>query len=144
MLFLILSIACAGLFSGAALYINFVEHPARMSCGPELALREFAPSYQRATIMQVSLAIGGLALGITAAWRLHDSWVALGAVLLGTSLPFTLIVIFPTNKQLLDPTLDSRSPRVTSLFRRWNRLHAIRSLLSDTAFGVLLCRAAMR
>jgi hypothetical protein len=144
MLFLILSIECAGLFCGAALYINFVEHPARMSCGPELALREFAPSYQRATIMQVSLAIGGLALGLTAAWRLHDPWVALGALLLGASLPFTLIVILPTNKQLLDPTLDSRSPRVTSLFRRWNRLHAIRSLLSALAFGVLLCRAAMR
>jgi hypothetical protein len=46
-----LSIACAGLFCGAALYVNFVEHPARMSYGPELALREFAPSYQRATIM---------------------------------------------------------------------------------------------
>src|SRR5262245_10411248 len=34
-----------------------VEHPARMSCGPELALREFAPSYQRATIMQVPVAV---------------------------------------------------------------------------------------
>lgn len=135
---------CAGLFCGAALYANLVVHPARMSCGPELALREFAPSYKRATIMQVSLAIGGLALGLTAAWRLHDSWVALGAVLLGASLPFTLIVIFPTNKQLLDPTIDSRSPRVTSLLRRWNRLHAIRSVLSATAFGILLCRAAMR
>ena len=111
---------------------------------PELALREFAPSYERATIMQVSLAIGGLALGLTAAWRLHDSWVAVGAVLLGASVPVTLIVLFPANKQLLDPTLDSGSPRVAILFRRWNRLHAIRSLLSATAFGVLLCRAAMR
>ena len=69
MLFLILSITCAGLFCGAALYVNFVEHPARMSCGPELALREFAPSYERATIMQVSLAIGGLALaGLYCPW----------------------------------------------------------------------------
>jgi len=144
MLLLILSTACAGLFSGAALYINFVEHPARMSCGPELALREFAPSYQRATIMQVPVAIGGLALGLTAAWQLHDPWVAVGAVLLGTSVPFTLIVVFPTNKQLLDPALDSRSPRATSLLRLWNRLHAIRSFLSATAFGILLCRAAMR
>jgi hypothetical protein len=144
MLFLMLSIACAGLFCGAALYVNFVEHPSRMLCGPELALRQFVPSYRRATIMQVSLAIGGLSLGLTAAWRLHDSWVAVGAGLLGASVPFTLIVIFPTNMQLLDPTLDSRSSRVTSLFRRWNRLHAIRSLLSATAFGVLLCRAAMR
>jgi hypothetical protein len=115
-----------------------------MSCGPELALREFAPSYQRATIMQVCLAIGGLALGLTAARRLHDPWVAIGAVLLAASVPFTLIVIFPTNKQLLDPTLDSRSPRATRLLRLWNRLHALRSLLSATAFGVLLWRAAMR
>jgi len=144
MLLLILSTACAGLFCGAALYINFVEHPARMSCGPELALREFAPSYQRATIMQVPVAIGGLALGLTAAWNLHDPWVVVGAVLLGASVPFTLIVVFPTNKQLLDPTLDSRSPRATSLLRLWNWLHAIRSLLSAGAFGILLCRAATR
>src|SRR5579864_8560775 len=144
MLLLILSAACAGLFCGAALYVNFVEHPARISCGPELALREFAPSYQRATIMQVPLAIGGLALGLIAAWQLHDQWVAIGAVLLAASVPFTLIVLFPINKQLLDPTLDSRSPRATSLLRLWNRLHAIRSLLSATAFGVLLSRAAMR
>jgi hypothetical protein len=144
MLLLIFSTACAGLFCGAALYVNFVEHPARVSCGPELALREFAPSYQRATITQLFIAIGGLALGLTAAWRLHDSSVAVGAVLLRASVPFTLIVILPTNKQLLDPTLDSRSPRVTSLFRRWNRLQAIRSLLSATAFAVLLWRSALR
>jgi hypothetical protein len=144
MLLVILSTACAGLFCGAALYVNFVEHPARMSCGPELALREFAPSYRRATILQASLALGGLALGLTAAWQLHDTWVVVGAVLLGASVPFTLIVILPTNKQLLDPTLDSGSPRVTGLFRRWNRLHAIRTILSAVAFGVLLCRATMR
>ncbi|MGA2356066.1 MAG: DUF1772 domain-containing protein [Terriglobales bacterium] len=144
MLLLILATACTGLFCGAALYINLVEHPARMSCGPELALREFAPSYQRATIMQVCLAVAGLTFGLTAAWRLHDPWVVIGAVLLGAAVPFTLIVIFPTNKQLLDPALDSRSPRATILLRRWNRLHAIRSVLSALAFGVLLCRAAMR
>jgi len=46
----------AGLFAGAAIYINLVEHPARMECGNELAIREFAPSYHRATVVQVSLA----------------------------------------------------------------------------------------
>ena len=115
-----------------------------MSCGPEIALREFASSYRRATILQTSLALGGLALGLTAAWQLHDPWVAVGGVLLGASVPFTLIVIFPTNKQLLDPTLDSRSPQVISLFHRWNRLQAIRSILSAAAFSILLYRAAIR
>jgi hypothetical protein len=142
--FLLLSVACAGLFCGAALYVNLVEHPARMSCGAELALREFAPSYRRATVLQASLAISGLILGLVAARQLHDSWVAVGAILLGTSVPFTLIVIFPTNKQLLDPDLDSQTERATMLLRRWNRLHAIRSILSAAAFGLLLYRVGMR
>jgi len=138
MIELLLATSCAGLFCGAALYINFVEHPARMSCGTEFAVREFAPSYQRATIMQASIAVGGLALGLLAAWQLHDALVAVGAVLLGAVVPFTLIVIFPTNKQQLDPTLDPRSAEAGDLLRRWNRLHGVRSALSAIAFGLLL------
>lgn len=46
----------AGLFTGGAIYISLVEHPARMSCGSTLAITEFAPSYKRAAIMQAFLA----------------------------------------------------------------------------------------
>src|SRR5215475_9169481 len=77
MFLLLASTMCAGLFCGASLYVNLVEHPARMSCGQELAVREFAPSYRRATIMQVSLALVGLVLGLVAAWQLH--WQSLPA-----------------------------------------------------------------
>ena len=52
-------LACA-LFTGAAVYITFVEHPARMQCGVELAATEFAPSYRRATVMQATCAAVGL------------------------------------------------------------------------------------
>lgn len=91
----------AGLFAGAAIYISAVEHPARMSCGNEVALREFAPSYRRATLMQASLAIVGCLTGLWSAWVLEDAWVGAGALLLGAVVPFTLIVILPTNKLLL-------------------------------------------
>jgi hypothetical protein len=47
----------AGLFSGASIYINLVEHPVRMQCGTALA--QFAPSYKRTTLMQASLAATG-------------------------------------------------------------------------------------
>jgi hypothetical protein len=59
-------LSCA-LFTGAAVYITFVEHPARMQCGVELAATEFAPSYRRATVMQASCAGLGL-LSSLAAW----------------------------------------------------------------------------
>src|SRR5215472_14078906 len=140
MFLLLAATMCAGLFCGAALYVNLVEHPARMSCGQELAVREFAPSYHRATIMQVPLATGGFVLGLAAAWQLRDAWVAAGALLLGASALFTLIAILPTNKQLLDPALDARSARATNLLRRWNRLHGVRTILSAAAFGLLLAR----
>jgi hypothetical protein len=45
-----------GIFAGAAAYVSFVEHPARMECGPALAATEFGPSYRRAAVMQASLA----------------------------------------------------------------------------------------
>ncbi len=139
---LLIATLCAGLFCGAALYINLVEHPARMSCGPELAVREFAPSYRRATVLQVSLAVAGLALGLFAAWQLRDPWVAVGAVLLGAVVPFTLLVVFPTNRRLLDPSLDPSSARAVDLLGTWNRLHAGRTVLSAAAFGLLLFRLA--
>jgi hypothetical protein len=60
MVVIAMAAVAAGLFAGAAIYVTAVEHPARLSCGPELALREFAPSYKRGTIMQASLAVWGV------------------------------------------------------------------------------------
>ena len=111
-------LSCA-LFTGAAVYITFVEHPARMQCGVELAVSEFAPSYRRATIMQTSCAVLGL-LSSVVAWRDGASfWWVVGGVLLGSVIPFTLIVILPTNKRLLSVTLDKRSIEAERLLARW-------------------------
>ena len=140
MVLLALATACAGTFFGAAIYINFVEHPARMSCGRELAIREFGPSYARASVMQAALAILGCLIGLVAAWSLRDVTTAIAAALLGMVVPFTLIVIFPTNKQLLAPHLDATSDNAGALLARWNRLHAVRSLLSGITFALFLYR----
>jgi len=61
------AVLSCSLFAGASVYINLVEHPARMECGVEIAATEFAPSYRRATIMQASSAALGL-LSSVAAW----------------------------------------------------------------------------
>ena len=135
---------CAGLFAGAAIYITLVEHPARLECGTALAATEFGPSYRRATIMQASLAAVGF-LAALAAWAQGAGpAVLLGGILLGLVIPFTLIVILPTNKRLLDPTLERGSPEAASLLERWGRLHAVRSVASGVAFGVLACNLASR
>src|SRR5713101_4596399 len=107
-----------------------------MECGVEVAAAEFPPSYRRASVMQATLAAMGLVSSI-AAWLAGAIfwWVTAGA-LLGSVIPFTLIVILPTNKQLLNPALDRRSPEAGHLLARWGTLHAVRSVLS--ALSLLL------
>ena len=130
-------LACA-LFTGAAVYITFVEHPARMQCGVEIAATEFAPSYRRATVLQATCAAVGL-LSSVAAWLSGAGFSWLVAVsLLGGVIPFTLVLILPTNKRLLDPTLDNRSAEAEQLLSRWGRLHAVRSVLSGLALLLFL------
>jgi uncharacterized membrane protein len=124
----------SGLFTGAAIYINAVEHPARQQGGTQLALTEFAPSYHRATVMQVSLAVVSCVSSMLA-WRSRaDARWLLGGGLLIAVIPFTAVVILPTNKQLLDPATAQDVELAERLLTRWGRLHAVRSLVSLASF----------
>jgi uncharacterized membrane protein len=121
------------LFAGAAVYINLVEHPARMGCDTATAARVWAPSYQRATLMQASLAIVGFVSGLVA-WLLGGGvmWLV-GALFIGAVVPFTFIAIMPTNHRLLAPGRDLASAETRSLLEAWGRLHGVRSALSFVA-----------
>lgn len=133
----------SGLFAGAAVYINLVEHPARLQTGIRPALTEFAPSYHRATVTQVSLAVASFLSGLIA-WRSSSEagWL-IGGVLLVLVIPFTALVIMPTNKKLLDPQTGNDLDLAEKLLTRWGRLHAVRSaasLASLLTFLFLLTR----
>ena len=130
----------AGLFAGAALYVSAVEHPARMSCGPAIAIGEFRPSYKRGAIMQASLALLGSGAGFMVFWNQRDPWILVGSLLLLSVVPFTLLFILPTNKRLLDPALGSDSNHAVPLLTRWGRLHAARTALGSLAFLIFLWR----
>jgi hypothetical protein len=132
------AVLSCSLFTGASVYINLVEHPARMECGVEIAATEFPPSYRRATVMQATMAALGL-LSSIAAWLAGATfwWLVAGA-LLGSVIPFTLFVILPINKLLLSPTLDRWSVEAERLLARWGKLHAVRSVLSGLALLLLL------
>jgi hypothetical protein len=130
------------IFAGAAIYINVVEHPARMEGGPAAAVRQWRPSYRRATVMQASLAVVAFVTSL-GAWLLDRALPVLIAGLgIGFVIPFTLVVIYPTNRQLEDPKLDPGSLSTASLLARWNRLHGVRSGASTLALLILLLHLA--
>ena len=133
-----ISILCTTLFTGAAVYVNLAEHPARMACGTELAATEWTPSYKRAARMQAPLAMLGTLTALVS-WRLTENilWLV-GALLIFAVIPFTLIAIRPTNNLLLDPARDRASAETRALLEKWGKLHAVRSILSLLASAVLL------
>jgi hypothetical protein len=140
MFLLALTTAIAGVFFGAALYVNLVEHPARVASGVATAVAEFRPSYRRGAVMQGSLSAIGCVLGLVAAWQLRDWHIGVNAVLLGLPIPVTLLFIAPTTRQLLEPGLDTAGPGAASLLARWNRRHIIRTTLGGLAFLLFLFR----
>ncbi len=135
--------SCAFLFTGASIYISLVEHPARMSIDTRSATLQWAPSYQRATVMQASLAVVSFLSGL-GAWLLSGSGIWLtAAVLIGLVVPFTLLIIMPTNHQLLAPGRDLSSAETRQLLERWGRLHWVRSLLGLGASALYLYGVAV-
>jgi hypothetical protein len=133
-----LAVFCSSVFAGAAVYINVVEHPARMSCGTETAAAEFAPSYKRAAVMQASLAALSFIASVAAWLAGAGGWWLTGGIVQGSVIPFTLLFIMPTNHELLDPSLDKESPKANQLLLRWGRLHAVRSVLGTAALLIFL------
>ena len=138
MLLELIATLCTGLFTGAAIYVNLVEHPARLEPGTAAAVKQWRPSYRRGTVMQASLAVVGFLTAVGAWLQGRGAQVLIAGLLIGLVVPFTLIVIFPTNKQLSDVGLDGGSTKAAVLLDKWNRLHAVRSAAGFLAFVLLL------
>lgn len=133
-----LALMTAALFTGAAIYINIAEQPARLGLDDRALLAEWKPAYQRGFGMQAPLTVIGFLLGILAAcsgmdWR----WLA-GALLLLANWPFTLVVIVPVNKLLLEIAPQNGGPKSRALIEKWGRLHRVRSLLGAAATVLFL------
>ncbi|MAR90431.1 MAG: DUF1772 domain-containing protein [Pseudomonadota bacterium] len=136
-----LVIMCCAVFAGAAIYINLVEHPARMTCDIRAAWQQWQASYQRAVSMQAPLALAGLVFAVLA-WLFGASgWVLIGGLLLGAVVPFTLKVIMPVNDELKSLTGEQAEAQAEPLLRRWNELHQVRSGLSLLALIILVAQA---
>jgi hypothetical protein len=133
----ILAFIFTGLFAGAALYISLVEHPARMSNTLAVALAEFRPSYRRAAVMQATLAVAGAASAIGAYFLGRGISTLVAGIVLAIVVPFTLIVVMPINRQLLDETRTAQTPDTDVLLKKWERLHNVRTIASLLALVIL-------
>jgi hypothetical protein len=126
----------SAVFAGAALYVNIVEQPARLSLDDRSLLREWKPSYKRGYAMQAPLAILGFLLGLLAWWETGLwAWLA-GAIMMIANWPYTLLVIMPTNNRLMEMDAAVADTAARQLIEKWARQHAVRTGLG---FAAVLC-----
>jgi hypothetical protein len=133
-----LATVSAALFAGGALYATVVEHPARVACGPPMAVAQFRTSYPRGAGLQGSLAVVG-SLAAVGAWLggAPPAWL-ISAVALIAVVPYTLLVMHATNRRLRDRRLAPDIPETQQLLRRWGLLHLVRVALGLLALGLML------
>ncbi len=128
-----LALLVAAVFSGAALYINVAEQPARLELDDRSLLTEWKPAYKHGLAMQAPLAIVGFLLGLAAWWQSdHVGWV-LGALLMVANWPVTFFAIMPTNNRLMATDPAAAGPESRAMIVRWGLLHAVRTALGFAA-----------
>jgi hypothetical protein len=128
-----LALVLAAAFAGAAFYVSFVEHPARLTLDDSNQLKQWKPSYDAGYTMQATLAAVSAALGFFAAWSSGDWRWIMGAVLILANWPYTLIGITPTNNRLKAIAESDAGPTSRALLVSWGQLHAVRTVLGLAA-----------
>jgi Domain of unknown function (DUF1772) len=133
-----LALVTAAMFTGAAIYVNVAEHPARLGLDDRSLLAEWKPSYKRGLAMQASLALLGTALAVLAYIAASDWRWLLGGVVLLANWPYTLLAIMPTNNAIMAIPVDAAGPEARRLIEMWGGLHAVRSALGAAASVIFL------
>ena len=84
---------------------------------------------------------GGLA-GLLVCYLSHDWRWAAGSILLLANWPFTLLVIKPVNRVLMEMDEGQAGDKSRELLVRWGKLHGFRSALGAAAALIFACALA--
>jgi hypothetical protein len=134
----LLALVTAAIFTGAAIYVNVEEQPARLCLDDKALLAQWKPSYTRGFSMQASLALASALFGLLAFWWTRDWRWLLGALLIFANWPYTLLVILPVNKRLQATPVVAANQETRNMIETWGMLHAGRSALGLAATLVYL------
>ncbi|MBM3577322.1 MAG: DUF1772 domain-containing protein [Alphaproteobacteria bacterium] len=127
-----LALAAAGAFTGASLYVNYVEQPARLALSDDALIEEWEPSDHRGFIVLASLAFLAALFGFIAFRELDDVRWLFGALVAIATWPYTYLAIVPLNNRILALIEADAAHEARKVIDLWGRLE-----LGQTALGVV-------
>ncbi len=141
MIIQIIALFSCGTFFGAAFYISLAQHPATLDAGVAIGGRFFPPMYKRAAPIQIISALVGFISAMIIWYQSMDILWLIGALLLFSVIPITLIFIKPINDVLLNQDNDPDSVETEKLLKQWGSKHWWRTIVSGTSFILYLVAA---
>jgi hypothetical protein len=127
----------AAFFAGGGLFVSMVLYPSIMT-DMASAVSQFGNMYRHAAPWQGSNAIVCFLSAETVSALTGDWWWAFGGLLVGASVPFTLLVMMPVNNRLLAEKSPPIPDEAVALLKHWGRLHWVRNILSTLGLAVML------
>jgi uncharacterized membrane protein len=129
----LLALICSAAFSGAALYLNLVEQPARLALDDRSLLSEWKPSDRRGFALMATLALIAAILALAAYFDTQDLRWLIGALIQIASWPYTYFAIVPLTNRILELS-GTGATSARELVRTWGFLE-----IGQTAIGVAAC-----
>lgn len=137
-----------GMFAGGAIYINVVEHPARMTLmDTKTCHKQWKESFDRARVFQGRLALLGAVSSVGVYFCKPSSGLTflLGGCTMALIFPYTIFILKPASIDPIYADYDKLVARdseefVRNTIEKWNKYHAVRSVLSLTVLVELVAQ----
>ncbi len=133
----LIALVFAAAFAGAAVYVNWVEQPARLALDEEALLSEWGPSDRRAVALLLAFALAAAVAGFFAYFETEDVRYVFGALIAISSWPYAFVVMAPLNNQIL--ALRGRDVGAArALVRQWGFIEAGFAAIGVAAVAMFL------
>ena len=137
----LIALAFASAFAGAAVYVSWVEQPARMALDDKALLSEWGPSDSRGVALLAGFALVAAIAAFIAYFESNDVRWVFGALIVIASWPYAFFVMAPLNNQIL--SLKGRDVSAArALIRQWGLIELGFAALGVVAVVVFLWAAA--
>jgi hypothetical protein len=137
-----LALAAAAAFTGASLYVNLVEQPARLALEDAALIEEWEDSDHRGFVLLAGLALLSAIFGFIDYKTSDDFRWLVGAATIIAAWPFMYLAIVPLNNRILALIAAEAGGEARKTIELWGRLEIGLTALGALATGLFIFATA--